>query len=75
MNVLTCLTDHPPAGEILAQSLQPLERNIHPVVIISAFNKALKEALEVIDRISVPIDTSNDEENEDKGVIIRPHCS
>ncbi|KAK0242219.1 chaperonin Cpn60/TCP-1 family [Armillaria nabsnona] len=50
------------AGEILAQSLGQLERNIHPVVIISAYNKALKEALEIIKRISVPIDTSNDEE-------------
>ena len=30
------------AGEILAQSLPQIERNIHPVVIISAFNKALK---------------------------------
>jgi T-complex protein 1 subunit gamma len=39
-----------------------LERNIHPVVIISAFNKALKEALEIIKRISIPIDTSSDEE-------------
>jgi T-complex protein 1 subunit gamma len=50
------------AGEILAQSLSQLERDIHPVVIISAYNKALKEALEIIKRISVPIDTSNDEE-------------
>jgi len=32
------------------------------VVIISAYNKALKEALEIIKRISVPIDTSNDQE-------------
>ncbi|KAI0931039.1 T-complex protein 1 subunit gamma, variant 2 [Taiwanofungus camphoratus] len=50
------------AGEILAQSLAQLERDIHPVVIISAYNKALKEALEIIKRISIPIDTSNDEE-------------
>jgi T-complex protein 1 subunit gamma len=50
------------AGELLAQSHAILERNIHPVVIISAFNKALKEALEIIKRISIPIDTSNDEE-------------
>ena len=42
--------------------MQSLERNIHPVVIISAFNKARKEALAVIDRISVPIDVSNDTE-------------
>ncbi|KAH9962602.1 TCP-1/cpn60 chaperonin family-domain-containing protein [Russula dissimulans] len=31
---------------ILAQSLSQLERNIHPVVIISAHNKALQTALE-----------------------------
>ncbi|KAL0951920.1 hypothetical protein HGRIS_008574 [Hohenbuehelia grisea] len=50
------------AGEILAQSLSQLERDIHPVVIISAYNKALKEALEIINRISIPIDVNNDEE-------------
>ncbi|KAJ3574450.1 hypothetical protein NP233_g1766 [Leucocoprinus birnbaumii] len=50
------------AGEILAQSLSPLERDIHPVVIISAYNKALKEALEIVKRISVPIDVNDDEQ-------------
>lgn len=50
------------AGEILAVSLSQLERDIHPVVIISAYNKALKEALDIITRISVPIDTSNEAE-------------
>lgn len=50
------------AGEILAQSLSQLERDIHPVVIISAYNKALKEALEIIKRISIPIDVNDDEE-------------
>ncbi|TFL02338.1 T-complex protein 1 [Pterulicium gracile] len=49
------------AGEILAQSLSQLERDIHPVVIISAYNKALKEALAIIQKISVPIDTNDDE--------------
>lgn len=45
-NELDCRSDwHAPAGEILAQSLSQLERDIHPVVIISAYNKALKEAL------------------------------
>lgn len=50
------------AGEILAQSLTQLERDIHPVVIISAYTKALKESLEIIKRISVPIDTNSDEQ-------------
>jgi T-complex protein 1 subunit gamma len=48
------------AGEILAQALPQLERNIHPVVIISAFKRALKDALEVIDEISMPIDINDD---------------
>jgi len=48
------------AGEILAQSLSQLERDIHPVVIISAYNKALKEALEIVKRISIPIDVNDD---------------
>jgi len=51
-----------PAGDILAQSLSQLERDIHPVVIISAYNKALQVALSIIQRISIPIDTENDDE-------------
>ncbi|KAL1707558.1 chaperonin Cpn60/TCP-1 family [Schizophyllum commune] len=50
------------AGEILAQSLSQLERDIHPVVIISAYNKALQEALNIIKRISIPIDVNSDEQ-------------
>ena len=50
----------PTAGEILALALPQLERNIHPVVIISAFKRALSDALEIIEEISVPIDIDND---------------
>ncbi|KAK1772598.1 T-complex protein 1 subunit gamma [Phialemonium atrogriseum] len=48
------------AGEILAHALPQLERNIHPVVIISAFKRALKDALEIIEDISLPIDVKDD---------------
>jgi T-complex protein 1 subunit gamma len=48
------------AGEILAQALPQLERNIHPVVIISAFKHALKDALEIIEEISLPVDINDD---------------
>lgn len=48
------------AGETLAQSLPHLERNIHPVVIISAFKRALADALQIIHDISIPIDLSDD---------------
>lgn len=48
------------AGEILAQALPQLERNIHPVIIISAFKRALKDALQIVDDISLPIDINDD---------------
>ncbi|KAG9290218.1 hypothetical protein G9A89_022194 [Geosiphon pyriformis] len=50
------------AGEVLAQSLQYLERDIHPIVIISAFKKALEDAIEIIDEISRPINVDDEEE-------------
>ncbi|CCU99193.1 unnamed protein product [Malassezia sympodialis ATCC 42132] len=50
------------AGEVLAHSLPLLERNMHPVVIISAYKKALTRALQIIDSISVPVNVDNDEE-------------
>lgn len=49
------------AGEILAQALPQLERNIHPVVIISAFKRALKDALEIVEEISLPVDIDDDD--------------
>ncbi|KAJ4373037.1 T-complex protein 1 subunit gamma [Neocucurbitaria cava] len=50
------------AGEILAQALPQLERNIHPVVIIQAFKKALADALEIINEIAVDVDINNDKQ-------------
>ncbi|KAF2202536.1 t-complex protein-like protein 1 gamma subunit [Delitschia confertaspora ATCC 74209] len=49
------------AGEILAQALPQLERNIHPVVIIQAFKQALTDALKIIDEVSVPVDIDDDD--------------
>jgi T-complex protein 1 subunit gamma len=48
------------AGEILAQALPQLERNIHPVVIISAFKRALADALSIIEDISLPVNVNDD---------------
>ncbi|KAK9900727.1 T-complex protein 1 [Cystobasidium minutum MCA 4210] len=50
------------AGEILAHALPDIERNIHPVVIISAYKKALTEALRIIEEISVSVDPTSDDE-------------
>ena len=48
------------AGEILAQALPQLERNIHPVVIISAFKRALNDALEIIQVVSNDVNIRDD---------------
>ncbi|KAG0639926.1 chaperonin Cpn60/TCP-1 family [Tuber brumale] len=48
------------AGEILAQALPQLQRNIHPVVIIQAFKRALADALAIVEDISIPISTDDD---------------
>jgi T-complex protein 1 subunit gamma len=49
------------AGEILAQALPQLERNIHPVVIVAAFKRALTDALAIVEDISIPVDIDNDD--------------
>ncbi|ORX60653.1 T-complex protein 1 subunit gamma [Hesseltinella vesiculosa] len=50
------------AGEVLARALPHIENNIHPIVIISAFKKALEDALQIVEEISTPVDINNDEE-------------
>ncbi|RHZ77862.1 hypothetical protein Glove_170g11 [Diversispora epigaea] len=50
------------AGEFMAQALPYLERNVHPIVIISAFKKALEDAIKVIDDISKPINVEDEAE-------------
>ncbi|KAK9239672.1 chaperonin Cpn60/TCP-1 family [Lipomyces kononenkoae] len=50
------------AGEILAFAYPHIERNIHPVVIISAFKQALADALEITNEISIPVDVNDDKQ-------------
>ncbi|KAJ3092415.1 T-complex protein 1 subunit gamma [Quaeritorhiza haematococci] len=50
------------AGEILASALPFLERNIHPITIISAYKKALEDALEVLAKVSVSVNTDDRQE-------------
>lgn len=50
------------AGEILAQTYPYIEKNIHPVVIIQALKQALKDALEIINKVSIPVDLNNDKQ-------------
>ncbi|KAI8058583.1 T-complex protein 1 subunit gamma [Syncephalis plumigaleata] len=50
------------AGEVLATSVDHLERNIHPIVIIRAYKQALEDAIRVLDTIAKPVDVNNEEE-------------
>ncbi|KAJ3859033.1 chaperonin Cpn60/TCP-1 family [Lentinula novae-zelandiae] len=50
------------AASILASSLSQLERDIHPVVIISAYNKALREALAIIEKVAIPVNVEDEEQ-------------
>eukprot|EP00727_Mastigamoeba_balamuthi_P005330 m51a1_g14796 putative t-complex protein 1 subunit gamma (552) ;mRNA; f:523867-525966 len=47
------------AGEALQLAEPCLMRNLHPTVIISAYFKALEDALEALDKCAVKIDLSN----------------
>ncbi|KAI9204733.1 chaperonin Cpn60/TCP-1 family [Polychytrium aggregatum] len=44
------------AGEVLSAAQPFLERSIHPITIISAYKRALEDALKIMSQISVNID-------------------
>jgi T-complex protein 1 subunit gamma len=48
------------AGEMLAVAEPFLERNLHPTVIIRGYLKALKDAEEILDELSFPVDVEDD---------------
>jgi len=50
------------AGEVLALAEPWLEKNIHPQIIISAYKRALDDALEVMEKYSVNVDVNSREE-------------
>jgi len=49
------------AGALLDKAEALLEQNIHPTLIIEGYTKAMNKALELLDKIAVPVDVSNDE--------------
>jgi T-complex protein 1 subunit gamma len=50
------------SGQVLASMAQFLERNIHPIVIISALTKALEDSISFLDKISVSVNLENKKE-------------
>ena len=47
------------AGQVLSCAMPYLERNIHPIQIIGAFNRALEDAAVILDEISMPINVND----------------
>jgi len=50
------------AGETIVSAIPFLERNIHPITIISAYKKALEDAITILDEIALNVDVNNDDE-------------
>lgn len=50
------------AGEMMSSATPFFEREMHPTVVVSAYFKALEEALKIIEEISQPIDINKDED-------------
>jgi len=59
------------AGEMLGVAEPLLEKKIHPTVIVSAYMKALEDALKLMEDSAIPVDTNNQEAMRDivKGAI------
>jgi len=59
------------AGEMLGVAEPLLEKKIHPTVIVSAYMKALEDALKLMEDCAIPVDTNNQEAMRDivKGAI------
>ena len=49
------------AGELLAKAEELIGKNIHPTIIIDGYKKALEKALDVLDKIAIPVDLNSQE--------------
>ncbi len=49
------------AGELLKKAEELLDQNVHPTIVVSGYRKAAQKAVEVINRISMPVDIEDRE--------------
>jgi thermosome len=49
------------AGELLSKAEELIGKNIHPTIIIDGYKKALEKALEVLEKIAIPVDLNSPE--------------
>lgn len=49
------------AGELLKRAEELLDQNIHPTIMVSGYRKAVQNAMETINKISIPVDIEDRE--------------
>jgi len=49
------------AGELLKKAEELLDQNIHPTIIVSGYRKAVKKAMEALDKIGISVDLDDKE--------------
>jgi len=49
------------SGELLKKAEELLDQNIHPTVIVSGYRKAVQRAIEILGKISIPVDVEDRE--------------
>ncbi|MEM1586622.1 MAG: thermosome subunit beta [Candidatus Bathyarchaeia archaeon] len=49
------------AGELLRKAEELLNKNVHPTVIIDGYRKASEKAIEVLEKISIPVEPTDKE--------------
>ena len=49
------------AGELLTKAEELIDKNVHPTVIIDGYRKAADKALEILEKIAIPVDPTDRE--------------
>ncbi|MCD6088460.1 TCP-1/cpn60 chaperonin family protein [Candidatus Bathyarchaeota archaeon] len=49
------------AGELLTKAEELIDKNVHPTVIIDGYRKAADKALEILEKIAIPVDPTDKE--------------
>ncbi len=49
------------AGNLLGKAEELIEKNVHPIIIIDGYKKAAEKALEILDKIAIPLEPTDRE--------------